>query len=383
MPETAPVVWIYSDSETIGFCNSLVDALGDAARPLILGPGESEWAHVKFGEDGDFISALDTCPPELRPNLCVNTSHKPPRGMDCLPCSVLGMDGASGLDGQLVESPQAMARQILAEAKAPYAPDWLKMVQVNLPLKDLVGKYAPLANAYPINLEVGIDAYVMDVMGQDALDRGKKMVQGRRVTVHMPFFDLVPGSTDKRVSIAAFTRLNLAADWALKLEAEQAVIHLGMDPNVHPDVQAYAKRFANNLRPVFSKLNQGGCRVVLENTYDKNPRALLTLMEMLTPDHQIGVCLDVGHVSCFSNTALPDWWQALAPFIREMHLHDNNGQSDQHHPIGWESVDWGFLHDHLAELNPHPILTLEPHSEPHLWASLRGLQRLWGELWKW
>ena len=160
-------------------------------------------------------------------------------------------------------------------------------------------------------------------------------------------------------------------------------MHLGLDPNVYPDYRKYVERFAANLEPVIAKLNRGGCRVALENTYDPGPGPLMALMEILAPQHQVGVCLDVGHVTGFSSTPLPAWWQALAPHIIELHLHDNDGSGDQHLPVGWGRVDWEYLHNELGSLPRRPVLTLEPHTEPHLWGSLRGLQRVWGQLWTW
>ena len=47
-------------------------------------------------------------------------------------------------------------------------------------------------------------------------------------------------------------------------------------------------------------------------------------------------------------------------------------------PPGSGIVDWSFIAAKLTELPQPPILTLEPHTEAHFWASLRGLERVWG-----
>ena len=169
-----------------------------------------------------------------------------------------------------------------------------------------------------------------------------------------------------------------AADLALRLKAGQAVLHLGYDPRLHRQPEEFVRRLARSLAPMVGKLTKGGCRLVLENCFEPKPEVLLMARRALAEHGQVGFCLDVGHAMAFSKTSLPDWWRAMSPHLWELHLHDNDGTDDHHLPCGWGSADWDFLGRVLKEQKPRPVLTLEPHKEPHLWASLRNLERLWG-----
>lgn len=120
--------------------------------------------------------------------------------------------------------------------------------------------------------------------------------------------------------------------------------------------------------------------MVMENTFEPGPAVLLAAREAIVQagGPAVGFCLDVGHAYCFSPTPLGEWWQGLAPQLQEMHLHDNDGSFDYHRPPGCGLVDWEFLGRSLAEQAEPPLLTMEPHAEPDLWAFLRGLEKVWG-----
>jgi sugar phosphate isomerase/epimerase len=252
---------------------------------------------------------------------------------------------------------------------------------VNVPLRDLLGQYRHLVGLVPLNPEVGIDHLALDSLGQADLEQAASLLAGRRVSVHLPFGDLVPGSPDRQVAAVARARLEKAGQWALQLGAVQAVAHLGYETRMHPDAGLFAQHLAENLAPLAHSLASGGCRLALENTFELEPGPLLLCRQALSQRAgvEVGFCLDVGHALCFSRTALEHWWPALAPHLFEMHLHDNDGRGDQHLPPGWGRADWGFLAGQLARQVSAPLLTLEPHAEPHLWAALRALERLWGQ----
>jgi sugar phosphate isomerase/epimerase len=304
--------------------------------------------------------------------------------MDCLPCPVLGWNGGAegeaGLEGALLGGAEAGARELLDAVEQNYLPEWLPKVQVNLPLKDLLGPYRALVQALPLNLEVGLDARALDDLGPEDLIKAESLLQGRRITAHLVFMDLAPGSRDPKVRELSRERLLAAADLAGRIKAEQAVAHLGFDHRTSPDLDDWVERAA----PVFAELADylagKGCRLVLENVFEQDPAVhllLINAMAKLTPV-ETGFCLDVGHALAFSSTFLSKWWDSFEPRIWELHLHDNRGNEDEHLPIGWGRVDWSIVVQGLAQMANRPVLTLEPHREPHLWGSLRGMAKLFG-----
>jgi sugar phosphate isomerase/epimerase len=378
MQDMETVIWLIADETKQTDCLGIKESLISRTKVLVINPGEAGFGDLRLGPDGDLEGAIQTCPPELRPAACLNMHDAPLHGLDCPPCPVLGYGEAAGLNGQTGISAGEAAEKLLEAAQTGYVPKWLPYVQINLPLKDLLGKYRPLIEGIPLNLEVGLDGPTMDRLTPGDMEEAKALLAGRRVTSHMPFFDLSPGAADPEVARAAMRRLDQAADLAIKLGAEQAVAHLGYDPRIHRDLEAFANRLGANLLPLVRKLRQNGCSLALENTYDPGPEVLLAVLDALEGEAGAGICLDLGHVYGFSQTGLADWWQAVSPRIIELHMHDNDGKDDLHWPIGWGMVDWQMVYDGVRGLDRKVVLTMEPHNEPHLWASFRGLERIWG-----
>ena len=158
------------------------------------------------------------------------------------------------------------------------------------------------------------------------------------------------------------------------------MVHLGYSADTHRDLGEFCGRLAKGFAPLAGRLQKGGCPMVMENTFEPRPAVLLAARQAIIQagGPEVGFCLDVGHAYCFSATTLPDWWQALSPYLGELHLHDNDGTFDQHHPPGSGMVDWDFVGRSLAAMERPPLLTMEPHAEPDLWAFLRGLEKVWG-----
>lgn len=377
-----PVIWIYAPPDEQQAAKELRAALDKEAQALILGPSGTPSPDLDLGPEPDLTLALEACPVELRPSVCACLSQNPPQGLDCLPCQVLGSANETGLEGILPRQAEAGAQALLAAAHEPYLPEWLSQVQVNLPLKDLLGRYRSLAMALPLNLEVGLDAQAIDDLGPEDLATAKGMLEGRRVTAHLAFMDLAPGSRDPRVRELGRNRLMDAAEIAGQLQAEQAVAHLGFDHRTNSELEDWVERAA----PVFAELADAladqGCRLALENVFEQDPGLHLLLVEAMAKlsQTQVGFCLDAGHALAFSSTSLEKWWQAFLPGLWELHLHDNRGRGDDHLPVGWGEVNWSIIAEGLTELERFPVMTLEPHREPHLWGSLRGMAKLFQKI---
>lgn len=69
-------------------------------------------------------------------------------------------------------------------------------------------------------------------------------------------------------------------------------------------------------------------------------------------------CLDIGHMNIHAiNPA--DSIRTLKDRIEILHVHDNNGISDQHSPIGFGIIDWNDVASALKEINYKGVFSLE------------------------
>ncbi len=380
------VLWVWASPEARTQAQPLLRASEGLASPLLIGPAGDPAPDLRLDPDADLGLALAACPVALRPRACVwvaAAGQTPPPGWQGLPCPVLGWGGPMP-EGRLPDPPPQAAAALLQAAQAPFSLPWMAKAQLNMPLLMLLMEHYQMVESLPgLNLEVGVDWQALDSLGERDLARARAVLAGRRITCHLPFGDLVAGSPDPLVRRAAAARLERAGAWALELGACQAVLHLGYDQRMHPDATAFGKRLAQTLGGMARALNASGCALALENVFEPDARPLLAVRQALMEAGagQVGFCLDVGHARVFSETPLEDWLKNLGQGIIELHLHDNHGQADEHLPPGQGLTDWQALGRHVRGMPRPPILTLEPHSEPHLWAALRGLERLWGPLW--
>jgi sugar phosphate isomerase/epimerase len=128
--------------------------------------------------------------------------------------------------------------------------------------------------------------------------------------------------------------------------------------------------------PLARRAEELGVVINLENVYEQTPEMILALLEGICSD-TLGFCLDLGHLHAFGQAPLAEWLGALGPYLREVHLHDNNGHSDTHGAIGSGNVPFQELFRYLREIGVRPLITLEPHEEASLWKSLESLELLW------
>ena len=215
----------------------------------------------------------------------------------------------------------------------------------------------------------------------DSLDEKKVSLmvdwreQGRDLTFHAPFVDLVPGGFDPRVLEVTRLRFGQVMDLARKVGPRQIVFHPGFDEF----------RFAfqedlwldNSLRiwtELLEAADRAGTKICLENVFDTRPDHLVKLREKL--GKELGFCLDIGHFLIFSKVALLEWLDAFSDGLIELHLHDNNGKHDLHQPVGEGDFDFKSLCCQVQDRDLDPLVVLEHHSHEETTRSLLNFQKL-------
>jgi sugar phosphate isomerase/epimerase len=116
---------------------------------------------------------------------------------------------------------------------------------------------------------------------------------------------------------------------------------------------------------------------MLENVFEQGPEDIRILFENLE-EQQVGFCLDTGHQSAFSSTALENWANELAPYLGQLHLHDNHGKKDDHLALGRGCIRFETLFATLKRIikNP-PVITLECHRAGDVRPSYEYLAKIW------
>ena len=76
--------------------------------------------------------------------------------------------------------------------------------------------------------------------------------------------------------------------------------------------------------------------------FDDTPELLRRVAENLKDVKNFGVCLDLAH-AFLSKVDLTEWIDELSPYIKHIHINDNDKQQDLHLPVGAGKMDWEIL----------------------------------------
>ena len=175
-----------------------------------------------------------------------------------------------------------------------------------------VSTFGDALNARRLAEEFGLGLELSELASADELDRPRYVSElarelgqppvGRVRSVHGPFMDLVPATIDSALRAVALSRFSSAIGACEALGAPKLVLHSGWFPRSYPD-ELWLENSIAFWRKVLARLGPGG-RIHIENVYEEDWRLLAALVDGLG-DERASVCLDVGHVNCFSSHDAP------------------------------------------------------------------------------
>lgn len=203
---------------------------------------------------------------------------------------------------------------------------------------------------------------VLDAEGfADTVERHRAALEGiAPLTCHGPFLDLYVTSPDPRIVQVCRERHERALRAATALSATVYVAHLNSLPLIRN--REYRERFAERAaafwRPLADVAGEHGITIALENLWEGTPR-LQRLVVEAAGHPALKASFDNGHALVFSEVEAPKWVRVLGADLAHCHLHDNDGTSDQHLPIGRGTERWLPLLEAIAAAPADPVVVLE------------------------
>lgn len=201
-------------------------------------------------------------------------------------------------------------------------------------------------------------------------------------TVHPPAWDINLTSENKAIREASFLEYKKAIEFAGKIDAQHVVIHPGFcfAPQFSKETgRQRAKMYIQQLCEIAKPLH---VTLAIENV-GYNGTSLFTQKEyeafLEGVDSSAKYLIDVGHAN------LNGWDIASAIYhvkdrLAGLHLHDNDGKSDQHLPVGEGTIDWSSIFDVLRTEQIDCELVLEYAPGTDLNMLQKGKERLVNEL---
>ena len=95
--------------------------------------------------------------------------------------------------------------------------------------------------------------------------------------------------------------------------------------------------------------------IFIENIEDNDPETFIKVIENIN-NSKIRCCFDIGHANCNSNIPINNWIDTLGDKIGHIHLHDNNGKSDEHLSLGKGNIPLVGAINKLIKLQNVPFV---------------------------
>lgn len=243
---------------------------------------------------------------------------------------------------------------------------------VCMPYEKLL-EYLPFIREERLNLEIYFGTRRFDELKKcDIAGLKKKLNYNPKLTIHAPFMDLSPAAVDQKIRKVTMERFSSILSFAEILEPEVVVFHSGYDSRKYDKrIDIWLEGSLQTWKPINEKAADMGIKIAIENIFEEEPENLRLLAEEMNSE-SFGLCLDTGHFNLFSMVSLPEWLDKTGSYIIELHLHDNNGITDNHLSIGDGSFDFKALFKRLGGKNC--VYTIESHTVEEVKRSMERLR---------
>lgn len=185
-----------------------------------------------------------------------------------------------------------------------------------------------------------------------------------RDTMHGVFFDIAMTSTDEVLRNRSRILMNNSMDIASNLGVKGVVFHTGINPGLWN--RSYLDAWLDSAANWIDKLayEYSHMDIYIENTFDKDPGVLTSLVELLSHRDNIKLCLDYGH-ALLTETDINEWVKQMAPYVGHIHLNDHDMKEDLHLATGKGLIDYecfeGLMDDY--ELGAQVLLEINEVEE--------------------
>ncbi|MBP2076874.1 sugar phosphate isomerase/epimerase family protein [Oceanobacillus polygoni] len=173
-------------------------------------------------------------------------------------------------------------------------------------------------------------------------------------TVHPPAFDINLTSENKAVRETAFSEYKKSIQFAGMIDASHVVIHPGFCFSSVFDKQVAQERAIVYIKQLSAIAKENHVKLAIENV-GYNGSSIFTQEEFTVfldknfeHDESVGYLIDVGH-ALLNQWDIPKLIADTKHRLLALHLHDNNGTSDDHLPIYEGKMEWEAIFNTIRE----------------------------------
>lgn len=262
----------------------------------------------------------------------------------------------------------------------------MKVEILLIPEYDRLDESVAMAEKYHAHFEYN-DFYFPSVyMNQDEIDkRVERYLSCNRDagmdTMHGAFLDLVLHSSDPKIAEYSKQCMRKSMEIAKRLGVKGVIFHTELIAGFKE--YNYVSNWITKNAEFFRDLctSYPDIQVYMENMFDLDYELIWLLANQMTDVPNFGICLDYAHAA-ISNIKPVEWLKNLAPFIKHMHINDNDFVNDLHLTLGKGQIDWLEFRTELKtlleneEMKEMPSILLELKSLESFEESIGLFQKL-------
>lgn len=222
------------------------------------------------------------------------------------------------------------------------------------------------------------DFFAPDIL--DSKEKIKSLVNiyrslGRNIkmdVLHGAFYDITVHSTDSKIRAVSEYRIHQSIEIAKDLGVSRVIFHTNSIPQLQDD--GYKQNWLTTNVLFWNKILEEyeDVQILIENMFDNSPHLLYKLAKQFETHPRFGVCFDVAH-AYISNTLLREW-SILIPFIKHIHINDNDGKRDLHQTIGMGTLPWEEYSNLIDKMVEQPSVLIEVKGFDKLEQSVRFMK---------
>ena len=177
------------------------------------------------------------------------------------------------------------------------------------------------------------------------------------MVLHAPFNELFPAAIDPKARELAMSRFNQAAELALSFGIKKMVVHSGYVPFVY--FKEWQVPRSIEFWTEFMADKPDDFEIAIENVLDDEPYMLADIAKG-ADDPRIGLCYDCGHANIVGEAGQDEWLETMAPYLKHVHIHNNDGKMDYHRGFTEGTLDIERLLDGvISKCQPDTTVTAE------------------------
>jgi len=141
-----------------------------------------------------------------------------------------------------------------------------------------------------------------------------------------------------------------------RLGGDVAIIHVPAEPGAPDERTTFWERLHRSLDELEGPARKHGVRIAIENLGGSNFAVIEQLFSRYGPDY-LGLCYDSGHGNMTGDGL--DRLKVLGERLISLHLHDNDGEKDEHRLLFSGTTDWTTLAERIAQSSYGKCVSME------------------------